>query len=160
MSALVYAVWGAFSGGGAGADSPEAVVEAMAAAASDEDAIAMLGLLAPPEVGTFAELYPDLLEWAAREGIIADEQWLAGVDVEISGLDTEVTYLHSDVAVVELRAGELSITVDPEVADPGHVDRFGLAYSQTVDGTLAQLQDAVREGRERVAESTVGDCSS
>ena len=156
MSALAYAVWGAFSGGGAGADGPEDVVEAMAAAASDEDAIAMLGLLAPPEVGTFAELYPDLLEWAAREGIIADEQWLAGVDVEISGLDTEVTYLHSDVAVVELRAGELSITVDPEVADPGHVDRFGLEYSQTVDGTLAQLQDAVREGREGIAESTVG----
>ncbi len=155
MASLAYAVWGALRGGGVGADRPEAAVEAMAAAASDEDAIAMLGLLAPPEVGTFAELYPDLLKWAAREELIANEQWLAGVDVEISGLDTETTYLHPDVAIIELRGGDLSIAVDPEVADPDHVDRFGREYSVTVDEMLAGLQDAVREGRESIADLTV-----
>lgn len=154
MSSIAYAVWGALRGDGTGADDPAAVVEAMAAAANDEDAIAMLGLLAPAEVGTFAELYPDLLKWAAHEELIANEQWLAGLDIEISGLETEVTRRHSDVAIVELRAGELSITVDPEVADPGHVDRFGRQYTLTVDELLADLQDAVTGGRDSVAAAT------
>ncbi len=152
MSALTYAVWGTLRGGGSGADGPEAVVEAMAAAASNEDAVAMISLMAPAEVGSFTELYPDVLDWAAREGHIADEQWLAGVDIEISGLDAEATHLHPDVAIVELRAGQLSVTVDPEVADPGHLDRFGSGFSRSVDGLLAELQNAVREGNEAVAD--------
>ena len=156
LAVVAYAAWGALSGDRVGSDDPEAVVAAMADAASNEDTLAMLELLAPSEIGTFAELYPDLLEWAVREGHIENEQWLAGVDIEISGLDTEATYLHPDVAIVELRAGSLSITVDPEVADPWHVDRFGLEYRRTVDETLADLRDAVREGREVLAEWTVG----
>ena len=157
LAAIGYAAVGAFTGAGVGGDEPEAVVAAMATAASNEDALGMLAVLAPSEVGTFSELYPDLLEWAAREGHIENEDWLAGVDIEISGLDTEATYLHPDVAIVELRAGTLSITVDAEVADSWYVDRFGLEYTRTVDEMLAQLQDSVSESQDDIIDFGLGE---
>ena len=157
IAAVGYAVVDAFSGGGVGDDNPEDVVEAMAAAASREDTIGMLALLPPSEVGTFAELYPSITRWAVQKGHFDNEDWLAGVDIDISGLDTEATYLHPDVAIVELRAGTLSVTVDPDIADSSHVDRFGREYSRTLDELLAELQDTVREGSASIAEYWLGD---
>ena len=152
-----YALVDALSGGGVGDDNPEDVVEAMAAAASREDTIGMLALLPPSDVGTLTELYPSITRWAVREGHFDNEDWLAGVDLEISGLETEATYLHPDVAIVELRAGTLSVTVDPDIADSSHVDRFGREYSRTLDELLAELQETVHEGSASIAEYWLGD---
>ncbi len=140
----------AFTGDRAGADAPEAVVEAMATAASSEDVLGMLALLPPSEVGTFAEIYPDVMEWASREGHVAGGDLLAGLDIDISGLDVEATLLHPDVAIVELRAGTVTVAADPETADPWFVERFGPGYSSTVDELLAEVQERVRESQDDV----------
>ena len=157
LAVIGYAVVGALGGDGTGGDNPEAVVEAMAVAASNEDTLGMLALLAPAEVGTFSEIYPDLMEWAAREGHIEGGDLLAGLDIDISGLEVEATHLHPDVAIVELRAGTLAVTADPATADPSYVERFGSDYSTTVDEMLAEIQETVGESQDDVIDFGLGE---
>ena len=157
LAVIGYAVVGALGGDGTGGDNPEAVVEAMAVAASNEDTLGMLALLAPAEVGTFAEIYPDLMQWAALEGLIEGGDLLAGLDIDISGLDVEATHLHPDVAIVELRAGTLAVTADPATADPSYAERFGSDYSITVDEMLAEIQETVGESQDDIVDLGLGE---
>lgn len=135
----------AFGGAGAGADSPEAAVEALAMALDQEDVIAALEVLAPSEVGTASDLYPRVLDLAVQEGALEDVDWLAGVDFQVTGLETRTEQLHDGVALVELVAGTFSVTVDPELADAIFLDGVDTDMSITVREMRDELAGIVDE---------------
>ncbi len=135
----------AFGGAGGGADSPEAAVEALAMALDQEDVIAALEVLAPSEVGTASDLYPRVLDLAVQEGALEDIDWLAGVDFQVTGLETRTEQLHDGVALVELVAGTFSLTIDPELADAIFLDGTDTEMSVTVSEMREELAGLVED---------------
>lgn len=115
--ALILLIGGGFFaltafGATGGADSPEEAVDAMIAAANDEDVIAMAELLEPSERRTIAEpmiteVLPELIRLGVLDGS-ADAADVSGFDVEF----TDVTYRvepvagHADMVRVYFTGGQ------------------------------------------------------
>ncbi|MEM7285218.1 MAG: hypothetical protein AAF480_02610 [Actinomycetota bacterium] len=145
LGGIGWAAMAAFSGDREGAATPEAAVRDLAAALSDEDVVAAIEAMAPSEVGTAADLYPRVIELAVREGAIDREDWLTGVDFEVLGLETETTELHPGVALVELTAGVITVSIDAEVADPIFLEDGRTEYSVSIAEMRAELASGLSE---------------
>lgn len=142
LGGVGWAAVAAFSGDREGASSPEEAVRDLTEALSNEDIVAAIEAMAPSEVGTAADLYPRVIELAVREGAIEREDWLAGVDFEVLGLQTTTTELHPGVALVELTAGVLTVSIDPDVADPVFLDDGRTEYSVSI----AEMREELANG--------------
>ncbi|MGY1831657.1 hypothetical protein ACI8AA_14695 [Geodermatophilus sp. SYSU D01180] len=112
LGAVGYVVVDQLTGAG-GADSPEAAVLELSAAASAEDAATALSLLPPGEVGPLVELYEDVEAKATSTGVAAEADPLAGFDLRLDDVRVQVEELGEDVAAVTVTGGTVSWTVDP-----------------------------------------------
>ncbi len=144
LVAVLYIVISGVSGERRGAEGPEAAVAELVEALNNEDIVAALNVMAPSEVGTLGDMYPRLVELAAEDGDVENENLLVGLDFEMAGLKTRATELHPGVALVELRSGTLSMAIDPDVADP---DLFDVGESGETEAaiTIEEMRDAMRE---------------
>ena len=136
--------------GAGGSGSPEEAVQELARALSNEDPLGALGLLAPSDISTLPDLYPKLVQLAEQEGVFERTDWLRGVDIDISSLETRTIQLHPDVAAVELLSGKLSATVSPD-ADSGifnSADRR--RYATTVHALKHELDEVARDWSDAV----------
>ena len=148
LAVVVYVAVSSFAKDRRGEESPEAAVQKLVEALNSEDVIATISILAPSEVGSFGDLYPRVVELAVAEGALDSEDWLTGVDFELLGLETRVVELHPGVALVEMHHGTLSMTIDPEDADPVFADSRDLEYSITIE----QMRDEMQEGLDQAGE--------
>ena len=145
LGGVGWAAVAAFSGDREGASSPEEAVRNLTDALSNEDVVAAIEAMAPSEVGTAADLYPRVIELAVREGALEREDWLTGVDFEVLGLETETTELHPGVALVELTGGVLTVSIDPDVADPIFLEEGQTEYSVSIAEMREELASGLTE---------------
>lgn len=136
-----------FSGDRGGAASPDEAVRALADALTAEDVVAILEIMAPSEVGTASDLYPRIVDLAVQEGALDSADWLAGIDVSVTDLETRTRRLHPDVALVELVAGTVAVSIDPELADPMFLEG-DLEISSTIADMRSEMDIAVAEARQ------------
>lgn len=114
LGAVGYLVLDHLSGPGGGADSPEAAVLELSAAADAEDAVTALSLLPPREVGPLVGLYEDVEAKATSTGVARGDEPLAGFDVRLDDVAVQVERLGDDVAAVTVTSGTVSWAVDPD----------------------------------------------
>lgn len=145
LGGIGWAAVAAFSGDREGGSSPEEAVRNLTTALSNEDVVAAIEAMAPSEVGTAADLYPRVIELAVREGAIEREDWLTGVDFEVVGLETETTELHPGVALVELTAGVLTVSIDPDLADPVFLEDGQTEFSVSIAEMREELSTGLLE---------------
>ena len=155
LGGIGWAAVAAFSGDREGASSPEEAVRNLTTALSNEDVVAAIEAMAPSEVGTAADLYPRVIELAVREGAIEREDWLTGVDFEVLGLETQTTELHPGVAMVELTAGVLTVSIDPDVADPIFLEDGQTEYSVSIAEMREELSTGLLEASD-IADDLAG----
>ena len=136
--------------GTSGSGSPEEAVQELALALSSEDPLGILGALTPTEVATLPDLYPKLVQLAEQEGLLERTQWLTGIDIDISGLETRTIRLHPDVAVVELLSGELSATVGADADGEFFSGVERRRYATTVQALKQQLDELARDWSDAV----------
>ncbi len=110
---VLYIAISGVTGERGGAEGPEAAVAELVEALNNEDIVAALSVMAPAEVGTLGDMYPNLVEFLVETETLEKENWLAGVDFEVVGLETRGRELYPGVALVEIRGGTLSMAIDP-----------------------------------------------
>ena len=101
--------------GSDGAGSPEAAVEDLFAAISEEDAIGVLQALAPSEREVLVPLLQRFAAELDRLEVSSDEldlQGLDGIDLELSELQLATQPLSDDYAVVEVRSARFRSRFD------------------------------------------------
>jgi hypothetical protein len=119
-------VYDRIAGPNGGADTPQAAVEQLAAAAEAEDAVTALSLLPPDEVGPLVELYQDVEAKATSTKVAAADDPLAGFDLTVDGVTVTTEDLGDDVAAVTVTGGTVSWTVDPtKMQGPLRLDPSG-----------------------------------
>jgi hypothetical protein len=107
------AFWNFRSSTGA-ADSPQAAVERLVRAVTDEDVLGVLAALDPAEGDLLRDGYKPTADQAASNGVIADEgDPLASVDVNATDLEYSVENLGERVAAVRITAGKFDGSFDP-----------------------------------------------
>jgi hypothetical protein len=133
----------ALSGSGAGAGSPEEAVEDFAAAVSDEDVVGAITMMPPSEVGSAHELYEPLIELLVKNGELSPAgKPLAGVDIEITGLELESQQLADGVGKVYLRGGTVTVDVTASEVDPV-LREGGMVEDTHEEFDLADAQQAI-----------------
>ncbi|MBM7806963.1 hypothetical protein JOD57_002800 [Geodermatophilus bullaregiensis] len=144
LGAVASVVVDQLTGTGGGADSPEAAVVELAAAANAEDAVTALSLLPPGEVGPLVELYQDVQAKATSTGVASSAEPLAGFDLQLDGVAVQAEELGEGVAAVTVTGGTLSWTVDPgQMQGALRIDPSG-DERQGTQGT-ADLVEVTRE---------------
>jgi hypothetical protein len=120
-----FAVVNIATGGQSGAESPEAAVEELVAAVSDQDAIGVLEMLEPAERETMLPFVRDLESNLTRLGLTepVDLSDVSGVDLEVTGLEVEATELEAGMSEVMITDGELSYETLPDDVPIGDVLR-------------------------------------
>jgi hypothetical protein len=113
LGVVGYVVYDQLTGPNGGADSPQAAVLELSAAANGEDAVTALSLLPPGEVGPLVDLYEDVEAKATSTGVAGEENPLAGFDVRLDGVAVQVEELGEDVAAVTITSGTVSWALDP-----------------------------------------------
>ena len=102
------------SGDEAGASSPEAAVQRLADALSDEDALSALAMIPPEEAEGVRGLFETATDKLQQSRVIeSKDKPFAGIDVRIENLDLASEKLADDVAVVTVNGGKLSGHTDP-----------------------------------------------
>ncbi|MCA0144899.1 zinc ribbon domain-containing protein [Blastococcus sp. LR1] len=114
LGTVGYFVYDQLTGPGGGADSPQAAVLELSAAAGAEDAVTALSLLPPNEVGPLVELYQDVEAKAVSTGVIAKDKPMQGFDLKLDGVQVTTEELGDDVAAVTITGGTVSWTLDPD----------------------------------------------
>jgi hypothetical protein len=114
LGVVGYVVFDQLSGPSGGADSPQAAVTELSAAANAEDAVTALSLLPPGEVGPIVDLYRDVEAKATSTGVADEEKPFAGFDVRLDGVKVQSEELGEDVAAVTVTSGTVSWTLDPD----------------------------------------------
>jgi hypothetical protein len=137
----------ALSGSGAGAGSPDEAVEQFAAAVSDEDVVGAITMLPPSEVGSAHELYEPLVQLLVKNGELAGDNPLAGVDIEITDLDLETQSLADGVGKVYLRGGKVTVDVDADSVDAAQRDGVESTHEEF---DLADAQDAIDQANDEL----------
>ncbi|MCY4036016.1 MAG: hypothetical protein OXF64_00975, partial [bacterium] len=135
-----------------GAESAEKAVQELLDALSREDVLAVIGVMAPFEVGSSADLYPDIVDLAAAAGAIQSTDWLAGMDFAAEEIEMRSTLLHPDVAMVSMVSGRFEMNLDDSVADPALAELGGLRASLTVQEALGDIDDAMRRANRALEE--------
>ena len=138
---VLYIAISGVSGERGGAEGPEAAVAELVEALNNEDIVAALSVMAPSEVGTLGDMYPKLVELLVETETLQNENWLAGADFEVVGLVTRGRELYPGVALVEIRDGTLSMTIDSAAADPIVAEIWGAEPQITIE----ELRDRMRE---------------
>jgi hypothetical protein len=96
------------------ADSPQAAVERLVRAVTDEDPLGVLAALDPSEGDLLRDAYKPTADQAASQGVITDKgDPLASVDVSASNLKYSVKQLGEKVAAVTITDGNFSASFDP-----------------------------------------------
>ena len=116
-----------------GAGSPEAAVEDLFDALSDEDAIGALESLAPGEREMLVEPLQDIHAELTRLNITSefDLDDVPGVDLEASDLELQVVRLTDDISRVQIVGGTLTATSLPAEAPAGSLVRDLVAEEGT-----------------------------
>ena len=97
-----------------GARSPEAAVEQLAKAISDEDALAAVDVLAPAEVASMRASLEQAATKAEQFDIVEDAaRPLTGIDFDVDGLTTEVETLADGYAKVTITGGVVDVAIEP-----------------------------------------------
>lgn len=97
-----------------GADSPQAAVERLVRAVTDEDPLGVLAALDPSEGDLLRGAYKPTADQAASQGVIADKgDPLESVDVNASDVRYSVEKLGEKVAAVTITDGNFSASYDP-----------------------------------------------
>ncbi len=97
-----------------GADSPQAAVERLVRAVTDEDPLGVLAALDPSEGDLLRGAYKPTADQAASQGVIADKgDPLESVDVNASDVRYSVEQLGEKVAAVTITDGNFSASYDP-----------------------------------------------
>ena len=160
LAGVVYAAVNAFAGSRVGAESAEAAVAELVEALNNEDMVGALSVMAPSEVGTLSDVYPDMVKMLAQNGTLESEDWLAGSDFELVGLETVERELYPGVALVELHGGTLSMTIDPELADPVVSDIWGDESEVTIEELREQLRELDESLEVEDMQETINDTAS
>ena len=157
---VVYTAINAFTGSRVGAESPEAAVADLVEALNNEDMVDALSVMAPSEVGTLSDIYPDMVKMLAQNGTLETENWLAGSDFELVGLETVRRELYPGVALVEILGGTLSMTIDSELADPIVSSIWGDESEVTIEELREQLLELDESLEAEDMQETINDTAS
>ena len=123
--------------GGGGASSPEEAVRNLAEAVNSEDPLAAAGALAPEEVRTLRRTLDGASRKAAELELVESASApLAGIDVEVSGLELATEELAPGYAKVTIVDGELTGQVDSE----GLSDLVQRAGADDVQGSVTAAE--------------------
>ena len=114
LGVVGFVVYDQLTGPSGGADSPEAAVLELSAAADGEDAVTALSMLPPGEVGPIVDLYEDVQSKATSTGVAKAEDPFAGFDVHLTGVGVQVEELGEDVAAVTVTSGTVTWEFDPD----------------------------------------------
>ena len=114
LGGVGYVVYDQLTGPNGGADSPQAAVLELSAAADAEDAVTALSLLPPGEVGPIVNLYEDVEAKATSTGVAVEDDPFAGFDLHLDGVKVQPEQLGEDVAAVTVTSGTVSWTLDPD----------------------------------------------
>lgn len=117
VGALAVAAVGVFAvraltGGGGGASSPEAAVEALADALEAEDPIAALDAMDPDEVRALGDVVESAADRAEELGFSPEDRTFGGVDLGLTGVRYQVAELGDGIARVTVEAGSARAEVD------------------------------------------------
>ena len=115
--AVLLSLRSASEGSVVGAATSADAVNGLAAALADEDVVAAAAMLPPSEIGHAIDLYERVIELAQKEGALAGDDPLAGIDLQASGFVIRVDQLHERVHKVYLEDGTVGLTVDPGAMD-------------------------------------------
>lgn len=135
--------------GASGAGSPEEAVDALLAAASDEDVLGMLAALDPGERDALQGPVEDLVGELERLEVLDDSfelSGVAGIDYEFTDVTYRVEDVRGDLARVYFTGGTVSYAVDGEQIPIGAfvrdtVDRFGGSLELEFDESDAIADD-------------------
>jgi hypothetical protein len=108
------AVQALVGGGGDGANSPEAAVARLVDAVAAEDPVAAVAALAPDEVQSLGDLVTEIEDRAQDEGLAAEGDTFAGIDLTADDMEYEVDELGDGVARVTITDGTLGYSFDPD----------------------------------------------
>ncbi len=104
-------------GGGDGAGSPEAAVQAMFGALGDEDLLGVLEALAPGERRALRPTVETLADELQRLGVLGDGVALddiSGIDITIEGLELESDEVADGIAAVTVTGGAIAVESVPD----------------------------------------------
>jgi hypothetical protein len=125
----------ALQGDGGGADSPAAAVEQLADAIASEDALAAIDVLAPGEVRSLHRSIENAADKAEQFDVVEEAGTpLAGFDIDVEGLETEVETLGDGVARVTITGGVVSGRVDPEAMGAEIAERAADGEASVAEG--------------------------
>ena len=127
-----------------GADSPQAAVERLVRAVTDEDPLGVLAALDPTEGDVLRDAYKPAADEAASQDLVADEgDPLESVDVRAEGLRYDVDKLGDRVAAVHVTEGKFDGSFDPSKLPSKTRRDLPPDFDQPQSGStsIAQLQD-------------------
>lgn len=140
-----YAAFAA-QGDGGGASSPQAAVEQLADAISNEDALAAVDVLAPDEVRSLQRSIETAADKAEQFDLVEDSAHpFRGIDLDVNDLTTEVETLSEGFAKVTITGGVIDSAVDPTRFAPRIRDRL-LGEETTSDQVDLAEFDALAGG--------------
>ncbi len=125
-----------------GAASSAEAVNGLAVALAAEDVVGAAAMLPPSEIGHAVDLYGRVIELAQKEGGLAGDNPLAGIDIQVADLDIRVDALHERVHKVYLVDGDLGVTVDPSSMD---ANLSGDAEPVDESITLAEINEMLAD---------------
>jgi hypothetical protein len=139
---VVLSLRSASEGSVVGAATSAEAVNGLAVALAAEDVVGAAAMLPPSEIGHAIDLYRRVIELAQKEGTLAGDDPLAGIDLQVVDLDIRVDALHERVHKVYLVDGTLGITVDPAQMDANFREA-----AEVVDEsiTLAEINELLAE---------------
>jgi hypothetical protein len=149
VAAVGFGVYRAVNGDRGGASSPEAAVEALAAAIEAEDPVAALATMNPEEVEALGEVYSSAAGRARRLGFAPRAKTFGGVEVTLDAITYSTEDIGPDAARVTITGGRADLAVDRRgLADATEavLDRSpdGEAEGDTLTGELAASDLAVQ----------------
>lgn len=140
--AVVLSLRSASEGSVVGAASSAEAVNGLAVALAAEDVVGAAAMLPPSEIGHAIDLYKRVIELAQKEGGLAGDDPLAGIDLQVVDLDIRVDALHERVHKVYLVDGGLGITVDPSAMD-ANLREGAEAVDESI--TLGEINEMLAE---------------
>jgi hypothetical protein len=126
--------------GGGGAGSPESAVRRLADAISHEDPLAAADVIAPDEVSSLHDTLSHAERRAAELRLVeAAGAPLAGVDLNVSGLDLSTATLGDGVAKVTIDAGTISASTHKAQFSPLMQKALHASHDSSAEKDLAAL---------------------
>lgn len=136
-----------------GAETPEAAVEELVLAAADQDPVAAVDYLNPPEVDQIEGIVATALERGEDAELVTDGGLGDALTIELTDLELDVEELGDDMAWVTVTDGHYELDFDPD-ALPAGFDDFDLDevhesgdIADELDGEDVSLMTIRTDGR-------------